>query len=133
MRIVIDTNVLCSALFFGGSPAVILKSVIRQENQAIVTDEILIEYHEIINRLKQKYGRQYDVKSASDFLAVVNHVNSKTKVEICRDPDDDKFLEAAIDGKAIYIVSGDQDLLSIKTYQDVEIVTPKEFIERYLG
>ena len=133
MRIVIDTNVLCSALFFGGSPAVILKSVIRQENQAIVTDEILIEYSEVINRLKQKYGRQYDVKSASDFLAVVNRVHSKTKVEICRDPDDDKFLEAAMDGKAIYIVSGDQDLLSIKNYQDVEILTPKEFVERYLG
>ncbi len=50
--------------------------------------------------------------------------------KIKKDPDDNKFLSAAIEGKANYIVSGDEHLLSLKKYKGIQIVTPAEFIEK---
>jgi len=52
-----------------------------------------------------------------------------SKINICRDPDDNKFLSCAIDGCCYYIVSGDKDLLSLKEYHDVKIVTVFQFFE----
>ena len=57
-------------------------------------------------------------------------IEPKTKVEVCRDPDDNKFIECAIDSKSLYIVSGDKDLLSIENYHNVEIVTVAAFFRR---
>ncbi len=53
-------------------------------------------------------------------------IESKTNIEVCRDPDDDKFLECAIDAKAMYIVSGDNDLLVIGEYENIQIITAKD-------
>ena len=49
-----------------------------------------------------------------------------------RDPDDDKFIECAVDAEALYIVSGDNDLLDIGQYEGIQIITAKEFCEKYL-
>ena len=57
-----------------------------------------------------------------------NHSN----VKVCRDPDDDKFINCALDSKSLYIVSGDKDLLTIEKYEDIEIITAAEFCKRYL-
>ena len=54
-----------------------------------------------------------------------------THVEICRDPDDNKFLECAKDSHALYIVSGDKDLLVIEQFENIQIVTAKDFCEKY--
>lgn len=55
-----------------------------------------------------------------------------SKVKVSRDPDDDKFVGCAKDAKALYIVSGDKDLLVLGHYENIEIVTAKEFCEKYL-
>ncbi len=51
-----------------------------------------------------------------------------TSIEICRDPDDNKFLEIAIDGKADHIISGDKDLLALNPFQGIPIIKPADFI-----
>ena len=56
----------------------------------------------------------------------------KIVINVCRDPDDNKFIACAVDAKAIYIVSGDKDLLSVENYDEIEIVTARDFYERYL-
>lgn len=53
-------------------------------------------------------------------------------VEICRNPDDNKFLECAKDFHALYIVSGDKDLLVIEQFGNIQIVAAKDFYEKYL-
>ena len=55
-----------------------------------------------------------------------------THVEISRDPDDNKFLGCAKDSRSLYIVSGDKDLLVIDKYENIQIITAKEFCEKYL-
>ena len=64
---------------------------------------------------------------------VIEITNPVTRVKICRDPDDDKFIGCAKDARALYIVSGDKDLLVISDYEGIRIVTAKEFCETYLS
>ncbi len=60
----------------------------------------------------------------------MNIIEAKTDVNICRDPDDNKFIGCAVDAKCLYIVSGDKDLLELGAYEDVEIITVAEFMDR---
>ena len=66
------------------------------------------------------------------FIARLEMVEPTTEVHVSRDQDDDKFIECAIDAKAMYIVSGDKDLLDIASYGGVTIVTAATFCEKYL-
>ena len=65
-------------------------------------------------------------------MSEVQFFESVSDLKICCDPDDDKFINCAIDVKAIYIVSGDNDLLAIKNFEGIEIVTAREFYDKYL-
>lgn len=68
----------------------------------------------------------------SSFIQSLNIIVPNTKVDICRDPDDNKFIEYAIDSGAVYIVSGDMDLLVLEKFKSIEILTAKEFVEKHL-
>lgn len=132
MRVVIDTNVVISGTFFGGRPREILEAAVDGRIAAFVTPEIVGEYQEVIDEMVlRKHGRlRRDV--LAPFEAALSFVEPRTKVEVCRDPDDDKFLACAIDARAIHIVSGDKDLLTIGKYDGVKIVTATEFCVQYL-
>lgn len=132
MRIVIDTNVVISGTFFGGTPRKVLEAVYGGKADAYASPEILEEYQLIVDEMidrKQGHLRR-DVLSI--FSSKLHVIESNTDVNICRDPDDDKFLSCAIDAKAVYIVSGDKDLLEIKEYEGIEIITANDFCLKYL-
>ena len=133
MRIIIDTNIVISGAFFNGLPKTILKSVADEKFDVFISDEILKEYHKSVNEMleKDKYHLNFALFEA--FMKNIKMIESKSNVKICRDPDDDKFINCAIDAKAIYIVSGDKDLLTIGQYEDIEILTAKEFYDKYLA
>lgn len=114
MKIVIDTNVVASGVFFGGAPRRVLEAISSGNVNAFATNEILEEYHETIDRLMKKYGGRFDSNGLTRFQMMINLIDTQTKIDICRDPDDNKFLECAVDAKAIYIVSGDKDLLALE-------------------
>ena len=132
MRIVIDTNVLASGVFFGGAPRLVLEAISSRTIDAFATSEILEEYPKTIDRLMVKYGGQFNAEGLSRFQMMINLVDVHTKVTVCRDPDDDKFLGCALDSRAVYVVSGDKDLLTLKNYEGIEIITAREFCDRYL-
>ncbi|MDR2727912.1 MAG: putative toxin-antitoxin system toxin component, PIN family, partial [Chitinispirillales bacterium] len=67
----------------------------------------------------------------ADILKPIKIITTKSKIKICRDPDDDKFIACAVDGKCKYIVSGDNDLLSVKPFKNVQIVSVREFMDKY--
>ena len=117
MRIVVDTNVIASAIFFGGKPYQLLHHIMEDRVDVVASKEIVDEYEEIVLRLKQKYPSIKIIRVSSD-------------IHVSRDPDDDKFISCAVDGKCLYIVSGDSDLLSIGNYGDIEILTIADFLNR---
>lgn len=131
MRIVIDTNVVASAVFFGGRPAELLRMVIRHEHLAVATDEIVDEYQATISYLLDKYGGKKLQLSIVPIFSAMEIIQATSKVEICRDPDDNKFISCAIDGHCYYVVSGDKDLLSLEQFGNIKIVTVAEFLELF--
>lgn len=84
-------------------------------------------------RIRDKYDlTDTDV---SDFLALLalrgEMVEPKRKVEVCRDPYDDMVIEAALEGRARYVVTGDQDLLSLEKFETVTFATARTFLEAF--
>lgn len=132
MKIVIDTNVVASGVFFGGDPRKVIEAVSSGELDAYATVEITEEYQETVDKLLGKYEARFDKDGLSRFSMKLNVIEPETHVEICRDPDDDKFISCAVDSRSLYIVSGDKDLLTIGSYEDVEIITARDFCKKYL-
>ena len=130
MKIVIDTNVVASAVFFGGRPRELLEKLLLGELTAFVSPEIVEEYHATLRRLQEKYPQKTVNVPLTQIVTACRLIEPKTAVHVCRDPDDDKFIACAIDSKSLYIVSGDRDLLTVGKYQDVEIVTVADFFLR---
>ncbi|MBR6459558.1 MAG: putative toxin-antitoxin system toxin component, PIN family [Actinomycetaceae bacterium] len=132
MRVVVDTNVLISGTFFGGHPSQIVEAAAQGYISVVATPEIITEYVDIAQEMVSRKQGTLRLDAFQTFLSKLELVNQVTPVSVCRDPDDDKFLSCAIDGRALWIVSGDKDLLTIGTYQNIEIVTASEFYERFL-
>ncbi len=133
MRIVIDTNVLISGVFFGGFPRKILSAVVSQKITACATAEIINEYEEIVQEMIDRKQGHINRVILSPLIKAMEIIEPITHIEICRDPDDNKFLECARDSHALYIVSGDKDLLVIKEYENIQIITAKDFYEKYFS
>ena len=133
MRIVVDTNVIASAIFFGGKPYQLLHYIMEVRVDVVASKEIVDEYEEIVLRLKQKYPRIDTRIPLQELLSKFEIIRVSSDIQASRDPDDNKFISCAIDGKCLYIVSGDDDLLSVGNYGDVEILTVAEFLSRLDG
>ena len=133
MRIVVDTNVIASAIFFGRKPYQLLHYIMEGRVDVVASKEIVDEYEEIVLRLKQKYPRIDTRIPLQELLSKFEIIRVSSDIQASRDPDDNKFISCAIDGKCLYIVSGDDDLLSVGNYGDVEILTVAEFLSRLDG
>lgn len=133
MRIVIDTNVLISGVFFGGFPRKILSAVVGHKITACATAEIINEYEEIVQEMISRKQGHINRSILSPLIRTMEIIEPITQVEICRDPDDNKFLSCAKDSHALYIVSGDKDLLVIEQFENIQIMTAKDFCEKYFS
>ena len=131
MKIVIDTNVVVSALFFGGKPQKLLHCAITGALEVFVSKEIIEEYNELVERISDKYSGRKENFSINEFISICRLVTPTRKIDVCRDRDDNKFLECAAEAKCLYVVSGDNDLLALKQFEDIEIITVAEFFDRF--
>ena len=128
MRIVLDTNVFISAIFFDGIPGRILTAVQEDKFELVTSLECIYELHRILIEFKDKIGLdliEFWTKFAiSNSLVVLPQVGFS---EVKDDPDDNKFLDAAVAGRASFIISGDKHLLKLKEFRTIRIVKPAEF------
>jgi len=133
MRIVLDTNVFISGIFFTGPPYQILKAWRDGKVQFLVSPSILDEYQRIGVELALQF-RDVDLRPFGDLLTIqAEIVLAPTLPQIIHDdPSDDKFPEAAVAGNASYIISGDKHLLKLSEFQGIQILKPKDFVQRYL-
>jgi putative PIN family toxin of toxin-antitoxin system len=132
MRVVIDTNVFISALLSPkGKPAKILERWREQVFDLIVSKAILTEYQKV---LQYKHIKKYlSEKEIDDILKNLSifaiEIKPERKINLIKDDlADNKFLECAFEGKARFIVSGDDHLLALKEYEEILIVTPAVFL-----
>jgi putative PIN family toxin of toxin-antitoxin system len=134
IKAILDTNVVISGIFWKGVPFEILKAWQRQRFRLAMSPPILDEYRRVLEEMTKK--RPSAVLSPileliefhSEMVEPVRFVRT-----VCRDPDDDKFLEAAVAAKADYVVSGDADLLSLRNHQGIQIIRPAQFLKLLSG
>ena len=113
MRIVIDTNVIVSGIFWSGIPGKVLERWAEGSFILCTTTEILNEYFEVIDRLAAKCERHdLAVRWKTYFFKHTALAESTYRFLEFRDPNDAKFVECAMSANANIIVSGDNDLLS---------------------
>lgn len=131
MRIVVDTNILISGIFFGGKPRELLHMCFSERFQMVCTEDIFIVYMETIDRLTVKTGK--DIKTEIEPILIENleFIENRIFDTYSRDPDDDKFINCAMSGEIQYIVSGDKDLLVLKEINGIEIITAAEFLNLF--
>jgi putative PIN family toxin of toxin-antitoxin system len=130
MKVVIDTNIWISYLL-GGLLQRIDEKILSKEIKAVVSDETLKELSEVLSRPRFKNiftaERIKELFSLLDSYAIV--VSPSQKVSACRDEKDNFLLEVALEGKADYLITGDEDLLVLNAFHNTKIVRPKDFEE----
>ena len=130
LKVVIDTNVFVSS-FFGGVPRKIIDLWKDDRIILCISKPIIKEYIEVLNRMGLKDTDELN-KLVKLFSSGYNSIFTATTPNlniIIDDPDDDKFLECAVALDAKIIVSGDKHLKNLQTYFDIEILSPREFID----
>ncbi len=135
MRAVIDTGVFVSALIRRqGTTGDVLLALRDGRFTAIYTTDIVVEIIDVLGRTK--FRTKYHIEP-DDITELINLIRLRGElvvptqtVSACRDPKDDKFLEAALAAQTDCIVSGDADLLVLTPFQDIPILRPAEFLAR---
>ena len=133
MKIVLDTNVWLSGIFWDGEASKILEKAEKKDIQIIISEDILSEIIKVLNRESkfQKYILNLRL-SIEDLLRTILSISTlietKTKLDIIKaDPKDNIILEAAIEGKVEYIISYDNHLLNMIEFRGIKIMSPGEF------
>ena len=131
MKIVIDTNVIISAMFFGGRPRELMELLVKDKVTAFASPEIIIEYQETAEEISSKYPDKTALFTLDMIISIMNIIWPISEIKICRDPKDNKFIECAFDSICMYIVTGDKDLRVLQEYADIQIVTVSEFLDEF--
>ena len=133
MRIVLDTNVFVSGIFFSGPPSRILEAWRDDNVQMAISPDIFHEYQ----RIGSELSKQFPIVDLNSILGlVIIHAvmfpSPKLPEPVCEDPDDDKFIACAITSKSNVIVSGDKHLLKVSGFRGINILKPREFVDIFL-
>lgn len=131
MRVAIDTNVLISATFWTGKPKQLLNAV-RLGEVIFLSSEALFEKLEEVLAAE---GKPFNLEE-KEAKRIVGHLREiarvvpiKSAISICRDENDNRILECALDGDADYIVTGDSDLLKLGSFEGIRIMRVADFLE----
>lgn len=134
-KIILDTNILISAIL---NPDGTARKALEKAYSQFTIVQSEETYQELKTRIyKRKFDKYISNTEREDFLNVMENnslfIQTISKISDCRDREDNKFLELAKDAQAIYLITGDKDLLTLKSlnqYQNL-IITAREFIELY--
>lgn len=130
-KVVIDTNIWISAIFWGGKPRKVIEAWTRNKFYLIISPALKSE---LLRTIEEK-AKILEVAPnfVLSWLEIVSEkaviVYPKEKVEICRHPKDNVLLEASLESRADFLVTGDKDLLILKTFKKTRIIRPVEFLK----
>jgi len=136
MRVVLDANIFASALMSPqGAPARVVTLVLQQRlYDLVMTSDILEEIRRVLfyPKIRKKItGSDEELNFWVDALMIISHCCEPRyhhEIIVHEDPDDDKYIIAALESHASYLISGDQHLLKLNKQQNVKIVSPQEFL-----
>lgn len=129
IRVVIDTNVLVSALVFGGTPCKVTDLIPDKLIRPVMSEEIMSELRRTITNVFPKHVpgiARYErlLRKYALWVPLGSQV-----INVSRDVDDNFIIETAVIGKCSYVISGDKDLTVLENYEGIGIVTPADFLK----
>ena len=126
-RVVLDTNVFISGLLYGGNCEKILELFEKDRIKLLISPkthaELLIKLKEF--NLADEFIEKHNILIQAKAIKIL----PKKKVKLSRDPKDNMFLELCLAGNGDYLISGDRDLIDLKSFKNTQIITPKEFLD----
>jgi putative PIN family toxin of toxin-antitoxin system len=133
VKIILDTNVFISGIFFKGPPYEILDSWRKKKHELVISKEIYDEYKRVAEELSSKYPK-INIISFLELVLINSKLvkDSSLPEQICYDSDDDKFIACALTSDSKIIVSGDKNLLKVSGYKGINIISPRDFINKYI-
>ncbi len=133
-RIVLDTNTIISAAFWENSTPRKVFNFVRKNRQLIFSYATYTELEKVLMRPKFDRYASLEVRTAilKELYTIGSHVAIDRKIEVCRDPKDDKFLEVAIASNCSMVVSGDNDLLTLHPFEEINIFTPAQYLIKFV-
>jgi putative PIN family toxin of toxin-antitoxin system len=131
---VIDNNTLISRLLLPNSIPAEATRMAVQQGVLLLSAQTLQELVNVLNRKKfDKYVSIYERQEfVRKLVTIAMTIEIIENITVCRDPKDNKFLELAVNGKAKFIITGDRDLLILNPFKDVEILTPRDFLTKFI-
>ena len=131
VKVVIDTNVLISALLFGGTPGKLISLWQKRAIKPIASKEIIDEYLRVLTyprfKLEESEINYLIYREILPYLDIIEAPSEKRI--ITKDSADDKFIHCALAGNASHIITGDQHLRTLKVYQGIQIISTSEFLK----
>lgn len=128
VKVVLDTNIIISGIGFGGKPRKILHLALENKIKSVTSAVLLAELEDVITKKFPKLASYLELihrKIKKKFLIV----KPKKSLFVVGDEDDNRVLEAAVEGDCEYIITGDQDLLRLNSFRKIEIVNSERFLE----
>ena len=131
-RIVLDTNVIISAILFGGKPRKVLDLVISGTVDCTLSLAILDELRDVLQRPKLGFPPDLCLHIAEELHGVCDIISPSLNLHVIRsDPDDNCILECAVEASADYIVSGDPHLLELGAFERIAILSPADYLKEF--
>jgi uncharacterized protein len=127
VKVVVDTNVLVSGIFWGGKPGIVLKYWRSGKIDILATVDILEEYLRVITKVG-KYDPELIELWTGFLLQHLILIEKNTTLKTCRDPHDNMFLECVVSAAADCLVSGDDDLLVLENIRGIPILFVSKFL-----
>jgi putative PIN family toxin of toxin-antitoxin system len=133
-RVVLDTNVLISAVLYGGNPRTILEAALSGAIEVSVSEAIIQEFQAVLLRPRFGLSVQFVHNVVAELTSLAEWVTPEQHHQVViEDPSDNLVLDCAVAANAQYLVTGDAHLLRLQSYQRVAIITPQYFIEVLQG
>ena len=130
-----DTNVLISGTFWRGMPRLLIRMARKKQIQVVTCQALLDELQSVLTRPDKPFrlSQAEAALIADDVLNYASLVAPTREVTVCRDPDDNLVLACALAGHAVYLVTGDPDLLVLEKYEGIAIVKVRDFVKTFLS
>jgi putative PIN family toxin of toxin-antitoxin system len=127
-KVIIDSNVFISGLLFGGVPEKILQSWMKNQFILCISPQLQAE---LINKLRYKFRATEDFTNnlLANFDGHAKRFTPHTNISLVRDPNDNFLLELAEEAHADYLITGDKDLLALKSYKRTNILSPDKYLQ----
>lgn len=133
-KIILDTNILISGLLLSSSTSQQVFDIVTENEILLISESTFTEFYSTITR--KKFDKYLSLEKRLNFLARLREKASLIEIiesiTICRDVKDNQFLELAVSGKADMIITGDNDLLVLNSFKNIQIITVNQFLLKYV-